>query len=82
MLRSLGTPLYLGVASVGILAASFAATTLDTATRLRRRVVGELAREARTAFIGSGWFATTLAVISAALLACAISADGAGALRL
>lgn len=43
MLAALGIPLKAGVALMGVLVASFAATTLDTACRLQRYVVQELA---------------------------------------
>ncbi len=41
-LTSIGIPLRLGVGIVAVLVASFAATTLDTATRLQRYVIQEL----------------------------------------
>lgn len=43
MLAALGIPLKAGVALMGVLVASFAATTLDTACRLQRYVIQELA---------------------------------------
>ncbi|MEM8738569.1 MAG: carbon starvation CstA family protein [Planctomycetota bacterium] len=43
LLRSLGLPLSVAVALMGVLVASFAGTTLDTACRLQRYVVQELA---------------------------------------
>jgi carbon starvation protein len=42
-LRALGLPLATGTALVGVLVASFAATTMDTACRLQRYVIEELA---------------------------------------
>jgi len=42
-LRAMGVPLAAASALMGVLVASFAATTLDTATRLQRYVVQELA---------------------------------------
>ncbi|MEZ6081949.1 MAG: carbon starvation CstA 5TM domain-containing protein [Pirellulaceae bacterium] len=41
-LTSIGVPLKLGVGIMAVLVASFAATTLDTATRLQRYVIQEL----------------------------------------
>ena len=41
-LTSIGVPLKLGVGIMAVLVASFAATTLDTATRLQRYVLQEL----------------------------------------
>jgi len=43
MLAALGIPLKAGIALMGVLVASFAATTLDTACRLQRYVIQELA---------------------------------------
>lgn len=43
LLRAMGLPLQAGVALMGVLVASFAATTLDTACRLQRYVIQELA---------------------------------------
>jgi len=43
LLHSMGLPLQTGVALMGVLVASFAATTLDTACRLQRYVIQELA---------------------------------------
>lgn len=44
LLKSLGIPVGTAVALMGVFVASFAATTLDTACRLQRYVVQELAR--------------------------------------
>ena len=43
-LKAMGVPPEVAVALIGVLVASFAGTTLDTATRLQRYVVQELAR--------------------------------------
>lgn len=43
-LQSLGLPVSMSTAIMGVLVASFAGTTMDTATRLQRYVVQELAR--------------------------------------
>ncbi|GAB5402411.1 MAG: carbon starvation protein A [Aureliella sp.] len=45
-LTAVGVPLKLGVGIVAVLVASFAATTLDTATRLQRYVLQELGKSA------------------------------------
>ncbi len=47
-LRAIGVPVGVAVALMGVLVASFAGTTLDTACRLQRYVVQELAKTART----------------------------------
>jgi carbon starvation protein len=82
LLSSYGIPLGIGVAIMGVLVASFAGTTLDTATRLQRYVVAELGVSARVRFLGNRWAATTFAVVTAGALAFATGANGAGALRL
>ena len=47
LLAAMGIPVRAGVALMGVLVASFAATTLDTACRLQRYVVQELASTAK-----------------------------------
>ncbi len=82
LLGSLGIPTGAAIAVMGVLVASFAGTTLDTATRLQRYVISELATAARVPVLGKPWIATTLAVVSAGALAFATGANGAGALKL
>ncbi len=81
-LRTLGIRTEIAVALMGVLVASFAGTTMDTACRLQRYVVQELANSfagqpgafAKSAHRSLGWLrgkhgATILAVAVAALLA-------------
>lgn len=82
LLSSYGIPLGAAVAIMGVLVVSFAGTTLDTATRLQRYVVSELARSVRLPALSNPWVATTIAVGSAGALAFANGANGAGALAL
>jgi len=82
LLASYGIPLGAAVAIMGVLVVSFAGTTLDTATRLQRYVVSELAGVARIKPIANKWVATTIAVATAGALAFATGANGAGALKL
>jgi len=82
LLSSYGIPIGAAIAVMGVLVVSFAGTTLDTATRLQRYVVAELAGAARLRPLGNKWVATSIAVVSAGALAFASGADGAGALRL
>ncbi len=82
LLSSYGIPLGAAVAIMGVLVVSFAATTLDTATRLQRYVVSELARTVRLPALSNPWVATTIAVGSAGALAFASGTNGAGALAL
>ncbi|MFQ5952819.1 MAG: carbon starvation protein A [Candidatus Omnitrophota bacterium] len=81
MLTSLGIPLKYGYAIVGVLVASFAGTTLDTATRVQRYVVTELATDYKIKILQTRYPATALAVGAAAALAFA-QGGGKGALIL
>lgn len=77
----------LGVAIMGVFVASFAGTTLDTAVRIQRYVIGELAEDCKLPTLSNRWVATTLAVVTAAALAfvktrggsISFGADAAGA---
>ena len=62
-LTSIGIPLKLGIAIVAVLVASFAATTLDTATRLQRYVIQELAGTLHVKPLTNKYAATALAVV-------------------
>jgi len=68
-LTALGISLQLSIAIIAVLVACFAATTLDTATRLQRYVVQELAAEFRLAPLTNKYLATSFAVILALMLA-------------
>jgi carbon starvation protein len=82
LMAAVGIPVSVGVTLMGVFVASFAGTTLDTAVRLQRYVVGELASELGSKRLGNRWTATSFAVFTAALLAFAAGADGTGAMRL
>ncbi|MGB2660799.1 MAG: carbon starvation protein A [Candidatus Omnitrophota bacterium] len=81
MLTSFGIPRVYGHAIVGVLIASFAGTTLDTATRIQRYIVTELATEYKIKLFQRRYPATALAVLAAAALAFA-QGGGKGALML
>ena len=81
-MASYGLAASVGVTIMGVFIASFAGTTLDTAVRLQRYVVGELASNLRIPSLTNRWSATTLAVLSAATLAFATGTDGTGAMKL
>lgn len=66
---SLGIPRPVAVGLMAVLVASFAATTLDTATRLQRYVIQELAATYHISSFSGPKGATILAVSSAAFLA-------------
>ena len=67
---------------MGVFIASFAGTTLDTATRIQRYVIAELATDLKLPALSNRWIATAVAVVSAGALAFATGADGKGALTL
>ena len=62
-LNALGFPIKLGIAIIAVLVASFAATTLDTATRLQRYVIQELAQTFRVKPLTNKYAATFLAIL-------------------
>jgi len=82
MMRTLGLPEAVGMTLMGVFIASFAGTTLDTSVRIQRYVISELATDLRIPFLANRWAATTFAVLTAAALAFATGADGAGAMKL
>ena len=82
MIETLGIGHGIAVVIMGVFIASFAGTTLDTATRIQRYVVSELAVDLRIQALSNRYIATAFVVISAAVLAFASGADGKGALTL
>jgi carbon starvation protein len=81
MIESLGIPAKITVTIMGVFVASFAATTLDTATRLQRYIVGELTTAIGIPAAAKKHPATLIAVITAFILAFTKS-SGVGALTL
>jgi len=85
MIGTLGVPKALGIVIMGVFIASFAGTTLDTATRIQRYVISELAGGWKLKPLANRWVATAVAVLSAGALAFAASPPGklgAGAMTL
>jgi carbon starvation protein len=82
MIATLGIPHSIAVVIMGVFVASFAGTTLDTATRIQRYVISELSSDLRINQLKNRHMATGFAVVSAAVLAFASGADGKGALAL
>jgi len=82
LIDSVGVPHQIAIVIMGVFVASFAGTTLDTATRIQRYVISELATDLRVPVLENRYAATSFAVITAALLAFASGADGQGALSL
>jgi carbon starvation protein len=82
MIAMIGIPKAIAVVLMGLFVASFAGTTLDTATRIQRYVVSELATDLKIAKLNNRYVATGFVVVTAAILAFASGADGKGALAL
>ena len=82
MLTFIGIPIAIGKVIMGVFVASFAGTTLDTATRIQRYVVAELFSDINIKFMSNKYTAAAFAVLTAFFLAFATGADGKGALTL
>jgi carbon starvation protein len=82
MMEAIGIPHGLGLVIIGVFVASFAGTTLDTATRLQRYVISELAAELKAPVVSNRWVATAIVVVTAGILAFSAGASGAGAMKL
>ncbi|MBW7995514.1 MAG: carbon starvation protein A [Candidatus Glassbacteria bacterium] len=82
MMNAIGIPPPIGKAIMGVFIASFAGTTLDTATRTQRYILSELFSELRLQKISGRYVTTGIAVVTAAALAFASGANGTGALAL
>jgi carbon starvation protein len=82
MMAVIGVPKIIGIAIMGVFVASFAGTTLDTATRIQRYVIAELFSGFKMNFMTGRYVATFIAVATAAVLAFATGASGTGALKL
>ena len=81
MIESLGIPHKITLTIMGVFVASFAATTLDTATRLQRYIVAELATAWGAPTVAKKHPATIIAVGTALFLAF-YNGSGKGALTL
>ncbi|MFH2132583.1 MAG: carbon starvation CstA family protein, partial [bacterium] len=82
MIAAIGLPRNIAVVIMGVFVASFAGTTLDTATRIQRYVVSELFTDLKVDFLAGKHVATVIAVGSALILAFATGPSGNGALKL
>jgi carbon starvation protein len=69
MIAAVGIPLPLAVGIISVMVACFAATTLDTATRLQRYVIQELGGAIRLPALTNKYTATTVAVVTGGALA-------------
>lgn len=82
MVSRLGLPHQVVITLMGVFVASFAATTLDTATRIQRYIVSEIAESCKVPALGKKHPATLVAVVTALLLAFSAGGGGTGALAL
>jgi carbon starvation protein len=82
MIMALGIPKQFTLAIMAVFVASFAGTTLDTATRIQRYVLSEVFSTVKLDFLTGKYTATAIAVGSAMVLAFATGASGKGALKL
>jgi len=82
IIGSLGIPKGISLIIMGVFVASFAGTTLDTATRIQRYVISELFSGLKLTALTGRYVATAIAVVSAMILAFATGAGGKGALAL
>jgi len=82
MIMAIGIPKQFTLAIMAVFVASFAGTTLDTATRIQRYVIGELGSGLKLNFLNDRYIGTAVAVGSALILAFATGASGKGALKL
>ncbi|MBI9082817.1 MAG: carbon starvation protein A [Desulfobacterales bacterium] len=82
MINTLGIPKQFTLAIMAVFVASFAGTTLDSATRIQRYVLSELFTTLKLDFLTGKYVATFIAVGTALILAFATGASGGGALKL
>ena len=78
MLATIGLPIALGIGLMAVLVACFAATTLDTATRLQRYVITELGVAVGIGALRNRYLATTVAVVSGGAIAMISGPAGPG----
>jgi carbon starvation protein len=82
MITTLGIPVAWAVAIMGVFVASFAGTSLDTATRIQRYVCTEIFTRLGIGVFRNIYFSTAFVIITAVILAFVTGADGKGALKL
>ena len=81
IIMSIGIPKYYIIALMGLFVAAFAATTLDTSTRLQRYIITEIGKNYNWRILKNKYIATLFAVGTAFLLAFS-SGGGKGAFAL
>lgn len=80
-LEAVGLPEELARTLMAVLVISFAATTLDTATRIQRFILAEIGEATKLKSLTNPYLATLLAVVPAIALAFAETTDPSGASR-
>jgi len=78
MLAGLAVPVNFGICLMAVLVTAFAATTLDTATRLQRYVVSELGGALRVNALRNRYVATAVAVVTGGAVAMISGPKGPG----
>lgn len=78
MMAAIGIPLKLGVGIIAVMVACFAATTIDTATRLQRYVLQEIGGALHIGALTNKYVATLVAVGTAGALAITSGPKGPG----
>ena len=82
LLESLGIPVKMANTIMAVLVISFAATTLDTATRIQRFILNEFGLVTKVKFLSNRYFATVIAIVPAIMLAFwNLSEPGTGTVR-
>lgn len=82
MINTMGISKEIALAIMGVFVASFAGTTLDSATRIQRYITTEMFASMKIKPFSNMYVATSFAVITAAILAFSAGTDGSGALSL
>ena len=82
LLESLGITTKIANTIMAVLVISFAATTLDTATRIQRFILNEFGLVTKVKFLSNRYIATVIAIVPAIMLAFwNLSEPGTGAIR-
>lgn len=82
MIASMGLSKEFALSIMGVFVASFAGTTLDSATRIQRYIGTELFSSLKIKAFNNMYVSTLFAVLTAGLLAFSTGANGSGALAL
>ncbi|PID61820.1 MAG: carbon starvation protein A [Ignavibacteriae bacterium] len=82
MIQNIGIPRSIAVGIMGVFVASFAGTTLDSATRIQRYALTEVMVDFKIKAFKNRYLTTGVVVLSGLILAFASGADGKGALKL